>query len=164
MTEKKTEETPTVPSLFSGPSIFKSLQDEMDRVFQAYAMPQMSWRSAVAPGNGAMGLRVDIGESDKEIHIEADLPGVPEDAVEVTLEDDILRIHAERKEESEKSEKDWRVVERSRGIFERSIRMPAGIDPDKVEAHFDKGVLMVTLPKPTKMKAPAHRIPVKKAS
>ncbi|MEQ8652096.1 MAG: Hsp20/alpha crystallin family protein [Kiloniellales bacterium] len=164
MTEKKTEETPSVPSLFSGTSMFKSLQDEMDRMFHAFAMPQMSWRSAAAPGNGAMGLRVDIGESDKEIHIEADLPGVPEEAVEVTLDDDILRIHAERKEESEKSEKDWRVVERSRGTFERSIRMPAGIDPDKVEAHFEKGVLKVTLPKPPETQASAHRIPVKKAS
>ena len=154
------------PSLFGGSfggSPFKALQDEMDRVFHAFSLPQMQWSTGEATGSGALGLRVDIGESDGEIQIKADLPGIAEDDVEVTLEDDMLRLRAEKKSEAEKSDKNWRVVERSHGVFERAIRVPSGIDPDKVEASFEKGVLTVTLPKPPDAASSAKRIAVRSA-
>lgn len=155
--------TPPAERFPFGPEPFKSLQDEMNRIFHAFSVPQMSWSGGGAT-NGALGLRVDISESDDEIEVAADLPGVPEDDVEVTLEDDILRIRAEKKSETEKGDKTWRVVERSRGTFERAIRVPAGIDPDKVNARFDKGTLTVTLPKPPSAKPAARRISVKSAA
>lgn len=164
MSVNRTERTPTLSGGFAGPSMFKSLQDEMDRMFHAFAMPQMSWQSSLPSESGGLGLRVDIGETDKEIHVEADLPGIPEDAVEVTLEDDLLRIRAERKTEADKTEKNMRIVERSHGVFERAIRMLAGIDPQKVTASFDKGVLSVTLPKPHKLESASHRLAIGKSS
>lgn len=129
-------------------------------MFRAFSMPEMTWSSAGAT-EGALGLRVDIAETDKEIEIKADLPGIPEKDVEVTLEDDVLRIRAEKKSETEKGDKNWRVVERSYGSFERSIRVPAGVDPKKIDARFENGVLTVTLPKPPSAKPAAQRISVK---
>lgn len=143
-----------------GPSPFRALQDEMDRIFHAFSMPQMGWRSGVAT-EGALGLRVDIAETDNEIAVTAELPGVPEKDIDVTLEDDVLCIRAEKKSEAEKGEKNWRVLERSYGAFERAIRVPAGIDPEKVNARFENGVLTVTLPKPPSAMSAAHKISVK---
>ena len=166
MSEETTPAEPKkapAPSIFGSNSPFKALQDEMDRIFQAFSSPQTSWTGALSAASGAMGLRVDIGESDDEIQIVADLPGIAEDEVEVTLADDALRIHAERKHESDKSEKNWRVVERSHGVFERLIRVPEGIDADKVQARFEKGVLTVTLPKPPAPEKSSQRIAVKSA-
>lgn len=151
---------PSAPRSLSVPAPFRALQEEMDRVFHAFSMPQMSWP---AGGAGALGLRVDIGETDGEIRVRADLPGLSEDEVEVTLEDDMLRIRAEKKEETEREGETWRVAERSRGSFERAIRVPPGIDPEKVAASMEKGVLTVTLPKPPGAQASGKRIPVERA-
>lgn len=67
----------------------------MDRIFHAFSMPQIPWMTA-GTSDGALGLRVDIDETDSEIEVKADLPGTPEKDVEVTLEDDVLRIRAEK--------------------------------------------------------------------
>jgi HSP20 family protein len=150
---------PTPTSIFGSPP-FRNLQEEMDRMFHAFSMPQMSWRPGAGDSDGSLGLRVDIGDSDKEIRITADLPGVSEKDTIVTLEDNVLRIHAERKNVSEKSDTSWRIMERSQGVFERAIRVPGGIDPEKVEATIENGVLTVTLPKPLKAEASEHRIPI----
>ncbi len=145
------------------PSPFRAFQEEMDRMFHAFSMPQMSWTSGLETTGGSLGLRVDIGETENEIQVQADLPGIPEEDVDVTLEDDVLTIRAEKKSEREKTEKNWRVVERSQGRFERSIRVPSGIDPDRTKAQFDKGVLTITLPKPPVVKSQSRRIEVKRA-
>ena len=156
--QKPTLQHPT-PSVFGSANPFRSMQEEMDRMLHAFSLPQMKWNDALARVGG-MGLRVDIGETDKEIQIKADLPGIAEDDVEITLDEDVLHLRAEKKDETEKSEKDWTVVERSHGVFERYIRVPAGIDANKVAANFDKGVLTVTLPKPAEAKRSAKRIAV----
>jgi HSP20 family protein len=148
-----------LPGAFTGGSPFRSLQDEMDRMFRAFSTPETSLRAGPS-GNGVLGLRVDIGEGENEIEIKADLPGVPEDQVEVTLEEDVLRIRAEKKSETERKERDWRVTERSYGIFERAIRMPQGVDPEKVKADFEQGVLRITVPKPPEPKPQSKRIAV----
>jgi len=160
MSDEQTVRGPSVPSRSGPTAMFPSLQDEMDRMFRAFSMPQMPWSGGTAPASGAIGLRVDIGETADEIHVEADLPGVDGAAVEVTLDDDILRIRAERKSESDRKAKDMRVVERSHGVFERAIRVPPGIDPETVRAAFDKGVLSVTLPKPADTRPASRRIAI----
>lgn len=164
MSEKHTDMTPSLPGHPGTHGMFRSLQEEMDRMFQAFAMPQTSWRAGTPPAGGALGLRVDVSETDGEIAVTADLPGVPEDAVEVTLEDDVLRIRAEKRTEADRDEKNMRIVERSRGIFERAIRMPPGIDPERVTASFERGVLRVALPKPEGTPPPSRRIAIGKAS
>ena len=163
MADKSENTGRDVPPPLPVPSPFRAFQEEMDRMFHAFSMPQMSWSTGLGTSSGALGLRVDIGETDDEIQIQADLPGVPEDDVEVTLEDDVLTIRAEKKSEQEKSERNWRVTERSYGRFERSIRVPSGIDPEKTKAAFDKGVLTVTLPKPPAAATTARRIEVQRA-
>ena len=142
---------------------FGAFQDELERLFRAFTVPHMPWSGGLLGSEGTIGLRVDIAETDGEIEVKADLPGISEDEVEVTLEDDMLRIRAEKKSESEKGDKTWRVVERSHGLFERAIRVPPGIDADKVAAHFEKGVLSVTLPKPAETKPSTRRISVQQA-
>ncbi len=142
---------------------FRALHEEMDRMLRAFSTPQMSWLSGAGAANGTLGLRVDVGETDAEIHVKADLPGVPEEDVEVVLEDDVLRIRAEKKSEQSRGDKNWRVVERSSGVFERAIRVPPGIDPVKVSATFDKGVLSISLPKPAAPQAAVRRIAIKPA-
>ncbi|MGF1503495.1 MAG: Hsp20/alpha crystallin family protein [Paracoccaceae bacterium] len=164
MSPQDTDRTSPLPSLFGATSPFRSFQEEMDRMFHAFSTPQMSWRSAAVPATGTLGLRVDIGETEREIHVDADLPGVAEEDVEVTLEDDILRIRAEKKTEADTTEKNMRIVERSYGVFERAIRMPAGIDPAQVAARFEKGVLSIKLPKPAEAPASAKRIAIAKSS
>lgn len=151
------------PSFLGTASPFRSLHEEMDRMLHAFSLPQMKWNDAMTPADG-LGLRVDIAETDAEIQIKADLPGIAEDDVEITLEDNILHLRAEKKHEAETDEQDWKVVERSHGVFERRIHVPEGIDVEKANASFDKGVLTVTLPKPPDAKPASKRIAVTSAN
>ena len=141
-------------------SPFQSLQDEMERMFHAFSLPEMGWRTGMQRREGALGLRINVSESDDEIQVTADLPGVSEEDIAVTLENDVLRISAEKSADSEEKDKTWHVVERSYGRFERAIRMPSGIDPDAVKASFKDGVLSVRLPKPPEAEPPKRKIAV----
>lgn len=134
------------------PAPFRSLRDELDRMFHALTLPEMDWRSGFANLTGdVVGLRVDVSETDSDIQITADMPGLDEADIDVSLVDDLLRIRGEKHSEQEKrgDDKTWHVIERSYGTFERAIRVPAGTDADQIKATFDKGVLTVTLPKPS---------------
>jgi len=90
---------------------------------------------------------VDIYEQDDKIVLKADLPDVNEKDLDIRLEDGILTLKAERKFEETKKGDGFRRIERAYGSFERSFSVPENVDPDKIEAHYDKGVLTVTLPK-----------------
>jgi len=103
-----------------------------------------------------------VTESDKEIEITAELPGLEEKDVQVNLSDNVLTIRGEKKAEKEQKEKDYHLIERNYGSFARSLDLPAGIDPDSVKATIDKGVLKVTVPKPAP--AVAKKIDVKSAA
>jgi HSP20 family protein len=116
---------------------------------------------APAPG---VDLRLDVSETDNEIKVRAELPGVEEKDVEVMLADDVLTIKGEKRVEDERKDENHHVVERSYGSFARSLRLPAGIDPGQVKAAFDKGVLLVTLPKPVEAQQRARKIEIKKGS
>lgn len=91
--------------------------------------------------------RVDVAETDKEVTVSADLPGLDEKDVQVTLDEDVLTIRGARKDEREEKKRNYHLVERSYGEFHRSIPLPGGLDKDQVKATFKKGVLTVTLPK-----------------
>jgi HSP20 family protein len=147
-------------NLFQAPRGFQAIRDEIDRMFHALSLPEMDWRSGPGGTSGTLGLRVDVGETDGEILVTAELPGVDEKDVEVVLEDDMLRVRAEKRSEAEDKDKTWHVVERSYGSFERAIRVPAGIDPDSVKASFANGVLTVSLPKPAEAVAARKKIPI----
>ena len=106
---------------------------------------------------------VDIAESEKAYEITAELPGMDEKNVEVKVANGNLTIKGEKQEEKEEKKKDYYLHERHFGSFERSFEIPEGVDADKIEAKFKKGVLTVTLPKKPEAQKPAKKIEVKAA-
>jgi HSP20 family protein len=109
--------------------------------------------------------KIDVAESKDAIDVTAELPGVDEKDVDVTLADGILTVRGEKKTGRDEQDKDknWHVVERSYGSFSRTIPLPFDPDPAKVEAKFDKGVLHVHLPKPAEVAKKQQKIEIKKA-
>lgn len=90
---------------------------------------------------------VDVSETDKEIAVTAELPGIEPKDVEITLDKGLLTIRGEKKFEEEEKKENYHRIERSYGSFTRSISLPAEVDESKVKAKFDKGVLNVTMQK-----------------
>jgi HSP20 family protein len=90
---------------------------------------------------------VDMIDHDDEIVLRADLPGLDEKDIEVTVQDGTLAIRGQRKEETEEKKEDYYYSERSYGAFARTLTLPATVEADKVKATFKKGVLEVHLPK-----------------
>jgi len=137
---------------------FATLQREIDRLFDDFTR---GWPT-VATAESALVPSIDVTETDKEIEITAELPGIEEKDVQVNLADGVLTIRGEKKAEKEQKDKNYRLVERSYGSFERSLELPDGVDPDAIKASIAKGVLKVTVPKP----APAQvkKVEVKSAA
>ncbi len=104
---------------------------------------------------------VDVVEKDKEYQITAEMPGMDEKAIEVSVSDDMLTIKGEKKEESEEKRKDYHLAERRYGAFRRSFQLPAGTDAGKIEANFRNGVLTLTLPKTQEAQAKTRKIAIK---
>jgi len=90
---------------------------------------------------------VDITEKEKEFEVTAELPGMDESNIGVKLSNGTLTIKGEKKDEKEEKKKDYYLSERRFGSFQRSFQVPEGVDADKIEASFKKGLLTVTLPK-----------------
>jgi HSP20 family protein len=95
---------------------------------------------------------MDLVEADDHFVLKADLPGLAEDDVAIEVQDDVLTISGSREAEQERKEQGWYRLERSYGSFSRSLTLPDGVDADKVEANFDRGVLEVRIPKPEERK------------
>ncbi|RZF25703.1 Hsp20/alpha crystallin family protein [Paraburkholderia sp. UYCP14C] len=104
---------------------------------------------------------VDVAETDKAYEITAELPGLEEKDIEVKLANGGLTIKGAKNEEKEEKKKDYYLHERRYGSFERYFDMPQGVDKDKIEAIFKKGVLTVTLPKTAEAQKAEKKIPVK---
>jgi HSP20 family protein len=106
---------------------------------------------------------VDVKESEKEFIIKAELPGVEEKDVEVTVTDNVVTIKGEKKEEKEDKGKNYYYMERSYGSFNRVIPLTEEIESDKAEASFKNGVLNITIPKSQTAKAKGTKVPIKAA-
>jgi len=91
--------------------------------------------------------RVDMEETDKEVLVKADLPGVDPKAIEISVENGVLTVRGEKKEEKEEKKKNYHRVERFTGSFYRAIPLPAGVEADKVSATSANGVVTITVPK-----------------
>lgn len=118
---------------------FRDLEHQLERVFRG---------DAPVSGSGAWMPPVDIHETDDAYVLEADLPGMKKEDIEVQVLEDRISLKGSRKREERAEEKGFRRYERAEGTFERSFRINGGIDAAKVEAKFEHGVLTVTLPKP----------------
>ena len=90
---------------------------------------------------------MNVSEAENEIRVTAELPGVTEQDIDVTLDDDVLTIRGEKKFERKDEKENFHFVERSYGTFQRPLRLPFPVDPEQVKASFENGVLTVTLPK-----------------
>ena len=124
-----------------------SLQGDMNRLFDRFFEGRT--------GNGTSRRWIpamDLVETDEHLVLRGDLPGMTEDDVDIEIKDNVLTVSGERKAEHEDKGEGYHRVERSFGSFSRSLNLPAGIDPEKVEASFDNGVLEVRVPKPAEAK------------
>jgi HSP20 family protein len=127
-----------------------TLQNEMNRLFNtAFDAPETG-------GNGGTLRRwmpaMDLVETEEHFVLRADLPGMSESDVNIEVEDRVLTVSGERKAEHETSKEGYHRVERAFGSFSRSLSLPEGVDPESVEASFDRGVLEVRIPKPEQRK------------
>lgn len=95
---------------------------------------------------GAWSPRADIEETDEGFVLHAELPGVDPDDIEVTVEDNTVTVRGERRFYDERTEEGFRRIERRFGAFHRSIRLPAPVNADAIQARHDNGVLTVTIP------------------
>ena len=109
----------------------------------------------------AMAPRIDISDSDKELVITAEMPGLDEKDFEVTLAGDLLTIKGEKKTENEDRNGNAYYVERRFGSFSRSVRLPFEAGDEQVAANYDRGVLTLRVPKPAEAQRHVRRIEVK---
>lgn len=138
---------------------FTAMRREMDRMFEEMTKSFSLARPAF--GLGVMAPRVDMRETDTAVEIQAELPGVTEQDIEVQLADGILTLKGEKKQEREEKEKGYYLMERSYGSFLRQIPIPVEVEEDKVEAKFDKGVLSIILPKKPEAQTKTKKIEIK---
>lgn len=144
-----------MPRSESSPDLFGTLQREVNRVFD-----QMF--GAAAPTSlGAFAPSVEMKETEQGVAITAELPGMEEKDVEITLDGDLLTLSGEKRQEKSEDKAGLHISERSYGAFRRSLRLPWVADPAKADAHFEKGVLTITLPRPPEAEATTRRIPIK---
>ena len=120
-----------------------SLRDAMSSLLQeSYVRPGQ----ARGAGGGAI-LPLDIHETEDHFEVKASLPGVRPEDVQITVHGDTLTIRGETRAEEEKKGGQWHLRERRFGAFQRAVTLNAPIDSDKANAHFEHGVLTLTLPK-----------------
>jgi len=101
------------------------------------------------PSSGDWSPRVDISETENSFQITAEIPGINKEDVQINLEEGVLNIHGERKEEKEEKGRRFHRVERFYGAFSRSFSLPPNIDEKHIEANFKDGLLMLRVPKKT---------------
>lgn len=137
---------------------FIELHREMNRLFDDFFTDFGAPAYFTGDRGRARPVHVDYRETDRILEIDAELPGVDEDDIDVQLNDNLLTIRAEKRFEDEK---DTRTT-RSYSSFSRSIALPYEIDGDRVEATFKNGVLKLTLPKPPEIQSKSRKITVQR--
>lgn len=125
------------------------LRQEMDRLWDEYFG---TGRRALQPLEETWVPAVDVAETADKITVKAEIPGMEPKDIEISMVGDTLTIKGEKKVEREEKEENYHLIERSYGSFSRSMKMPAAVDPDKVEATYKNGVLTIVLPKKEEVK------------
>ena len=163
----------TPPPRTLSPDPWQAFRTEMDRLFDrftgGFGFPSVRklfdveplWRDDALPG---MTLpAIDVSEDDKAFKITAELPGMSEKDIDVTVTGDLVVLKGEKRQEHEEKGKNRYLAERSYGSFQRSFYLPEGVARDKVTAEFTNGVLTVMLPKTVEAQAQQKKIEVKAA-
>jgi HSP20 family protein len=142
---------------------FVSFRREVDRLFDDF-FNGAGAGTFPAPRNGGWTASLpslDVTDSDKELVVSAELPGMSERDFEVSLVGDVLTIKGEKKHEHEEKQGERHYVERSYGSFSRAVRLPFDASEQDVNADYDKGVLAIRIPKPADVQSKVKQIEVK---
>jgi HSP20 family protein len=142
-------------------SVHDLLDELRSRPFGAgwSAFPELGEGFGFAEGSGFLPA-LDAKETDDEVRITVELPGLEEKDIEVGLRDDVLTIRGEKRDESRHEEGGSQWVERRYGSFRRTIPLPADVDAANVKAHFKSGVLKVVIPRTGKPEESHRSIPI----
>lgn len=155
-----------------------SLREEVDNLFERFSedwpsLPNLfgkGWTYPVADLERRLGSakleitpRVDVSENDQGYDITMELPGMTDDDIELTVSEDSLTVKGEKQEEHEEKKKNYHVKERSYGSFQRSFRVPSGVDGEKIDASYSNGVLHISLPKTENVQKKKRSIDIKSA-
>jgi len=169
--EPSTKAPPATRSSAGEAHPLQQLREEMDRLFDGFFSRSVvpggrrdlwNWEPFRAfGGDGRFAAPIDLKESDKEYTVEAELPGMSEKDIELELHDGMLTLKGEKRSERDEKKDDYHVTERSFGSVRRTIRVPDGVDEDRISANFKNGVLTVTLPKSKEAQKKARKIAVK---
>jgi HSP20 family protein len=169
MAQPPVEVTKAAPARM--PDVWQSFRGEMDRLFDRFAggfgLPALRRMFDVEPAwhtESSFSFpapSVDVTEDDKTYRITAELPGLEEKNIDVTVSGDMLTLKGEKSHEKEEKDKNRHVSERAYGSFQRSFALPDGVDRDKIAADLSKGVLTITLPKTAAAQKPQKKIEVK---
>lgn len=147
------------------PDIFESFRDlldlqrEMNRLFDASLGRRVAKNQDIADTGWVPA--VDIYDNKDNLVIKTDLPGMTQKDIDVSVEDDVLRIKGERKKETETKEKNFYRVERTYGVFERSFTLPSNVDATQIKATYKDGVLELVLPKKEEAKPKQIKVDIK---
>jgi HSP20 family protein len=154
--------------------MMRRMEEDLDRVFRAFGIPRLG--AVFAPARefeevlartpalsqaARWSPQIEVLERDGNLVVRADLPGVKRDDVEVNVDDDVLTIRGERRQEHREAEGGYRRTERSYGTFFRQIALPEGVDPDQVQASYQDGVLEVVVPSPRTEQERRKRIEIR---
>lgn len=143
--------------------MMRRFHDEIDRMFSEFGFPATAF-SSIAAGPfermRSMAPAVDVWETDQDVKIRADLPGVEPEQLEIYTTEDSLTFRAETKHDEESKERGYYRAERRFGRFERTLNLPVTVKPDQAKASFKNGVLEITLPKSEEAKERMKRVPI----
>ena len=134
------------------------IRDEMDRLFDEF-MDRFPARRE--EGQQLWSPDVDVRETDSEVIVEAEIPGMEQKAINVSIQDNVLTLKGEKKQEKEEKQANVLRVERTYGLFSRSLTLPTMVMADKANARYTNGILKITLPKAEEVKPKEIAVEVK---
>lgn len=171
MAQTPVEVRTTTPAKRTLADPWQALRNEMDNLFDRFAggfgFPSLRRAFEMAPPGfpernfGWSVPAVDVTEDDKAYKIAAELPGMSEKDIEISVSGDTLQLRGEKRQEREHKDENRHLSERVYGAFQRSFTLPDGVDRDKIAADFSKGVLTVTIPKSAESQKQRRNIQVK---
>jgi len=141
---------------------FHSLRREVDDIFN-----QFTDRLSVFGRSDEDAFQIpalDVDETETSFEISAELPGVAEDDIDISVTDNILTIHGEKQQSSQSEDADRRISECSYGVYERSLSLPFKCDAKSIKADYDNGVLHLVIPKPKQTETKPQKVAIRSAA
>ncbi|MFZ0950862.1 MAG: Hsp20/alpha crystallin family protein [Candidatus Sulfotelmatobacter sp.] len=139
---------------------FRELSTLQDRINRAFRESYREGGQDESLATSSFAPAVDVYEDEHNVTLKIEVPGIDEKDIDVSLENNTLTVHGERKIEKEEKEENYRRVESQYGSFTRTFNLPPTVDSEKVSASYDKGVLKVTLPKKAEAKPKQIKVSV----